>query len=171
MPNINAEPDLPNPRLTWIQRTDEGWIAFLKELQTKGYDLFKFDVTFKASGHRRSEQRWLSYFEQRVLHKVQKAIGYRAPINADAREYEFGISSRTRLPDLRNPHHVHSLLLVPSARAFRMYGVRLDLDITSLRLVSDYYVERIPLAGTDDNRTVEAAYWYMRKGKTWRTIQ
>ena len=178
-PTISSEFECPQPTLPdteprsmepRLHPFDELWLSWIRQRQLSGFTFFKFDITFHASGNFQS-QRWLSYFDQRVLYKVRKVIGLGATIISDIREYEFGIKSRKRLTDdERNPHHVHALIGVPSNRGHRMASRRMRKDLTSLAEVSSVHIDLIPLDDSDPTRTLRAAYAYMRKGKTYRPL-
>jgi hypothetical protein len=137
------------------------------------------DVTFVSTGTTASADFWLAYFDERVVYKVNKALGVRsrngrpAPncVNASAREFEFDIKTAGyRGADWRCPAHVHAIVAVPDKFASRMQSKRLITDVESLEKVSSVHVEAIPVHDPTGEKTVLRAYYYMRKRKTFRPL-
>jgi hypothetical protein len=153
-----------------LHPSDPVWIDWMKQLQQDGtYSFFKVDVTFRSSAAGCREQHWLEYFNDRVLYKIRKMV--RGKVFDQVREYEHGEKYKARdNPDGRYPHHIHSIVGVPPARAGRMLSARLKKDINSLPEVSSCHIEPIPADSTDPHKTLEAAFAYMRKRKTFRPM-
>jgi len=159
--------------------TDAAWIQWLDRQQKNSSSLFKLDVTFVSTGTTASADFWLEYFDERVVYKINKALGLRprkkqAPagiVNASAREFEFDIkTARYRGVDWRCPAHIHSIVAVPNKFAARMTSTRLEKDLTSLPLVSSVHIDPIPTHDPSGRRTLLRAYCYMRKRKTFRPL-
>jgi hypothetical protein len=154
-----------------LHPTDYEWIDWIKKHQKNGYCFFKFDITFSASGYSRNEVRWLEYFNHKVSYKIRKRIGFSRPILDLIREYEFDIKSRKYTgTDWRCPHHIHSIIGVPQDQSLKMSSHRLKRDVESLPEVSSVHIELIPDNDADSHKTVERAFAYMRKRKTYRPL-
>ena len=159
-----------------IEANDLAWIEWLDSQQKTGQSLFKLDVTFDSTGTTASADVWLEYFDTRVVFRLNKSLGFRPRkgkgssgiVNASAREFEFDVKSAGyKGADWRCPAHVHSIVVVPARFAPRMTSKRVKVDLESLRRVSSVHIEPV-LNDPTTGRTLKHAYFYMRKGKTFR---
>ena len=172
----SQEPE--EPQSSPIEANDLAWIDWLQNQQKTGQRLFKLDVTFDSTGTTASADVWLEYFDTRVVSRLNKSLGFRprknkgssGVVNASAREFEFDVKSAGyRGTDWRCPAHVHSIVVVPARFAPRMISNRVKTDLEALQRVSSVHIEPVlnePAAG----RTLKNAYFYVRKGKTFRPL-
>jgi hypothetical protein len=155
-----------------LHPTDDLWLTWLIVLRNKGFALFKFDVTFNSSGETPYEAKWLLYFDQYVTYKLRKAIGFQHPVVDVIREYEFDTHSiDDDLIDKRKPHHIHSIIAVPGERDQKMKSERMKKDLYSLKRISSIYIAAIPADGIIPGQSVERAFAYLRKRKTYRPLR
>jgi hypothetical protein len=154
-----------------LHPSDYYWIDWIKDQQKNDYSFFKFDVTFCSSGICARPNHWLEYYQRKVILKIQKTIGASNKLIDVIREYEFDQHSRSYSgADWRCPHHIHAIIGVPRSRSDRMASFPMKRDIESLREVSSVWIDLIPETATDPQKSVEAAFGYMRKRKTFRPM-
>lgn len=161
--------------INWTKKTDEAYVADIRERQQKGWVFIKFDVTFAASGDSPSEDFWRDYYYRRVIPDVRNLICEAKDMDELIAEYEFGIHGQKRQEfDERKPHHIHAILgfQCPNelaediARRIDEWGNAEKRK----KALSSSYAAVIPDTDDDVSKTVRKAFYYMRKGKYRRTL-
>lgn len=158
-----------------VKKSDEAYVQWIRDEQTKGWVFIKFDVTFAASGDSPSEDFWRDYYYRRVIPDVRVFISDVAEMNELIAEYEFGIHGQKRQDfDERKPHHIHAILGLKCAKeraeAFARRIVEWANDEKRSKALSSVYAAVIPDNDDDVTKTVRKAFYYMRKGKYRRTL-
>ncbi len=143
----------------WMERLREEWCPFA------------VTTVFKAGGVKPRPDRWLDEYKHKVVWKVNKRIARHARELIVVWEldcyYEFNESSLQKcFGDKRQPHHVHSVLLVPKNKsgcvwneAENRLNSRLEKDFKSIKNVSSILMEPLQVGKSIEWLT------YCAKGK------